>query len=29
MNMPKDIDWVPGKAIKTNPVRETQHLPYD
>lgn len=29
MNMPKDIDWVSGKAIKTNPVRETQHLPYD
>lgn len=27
--MPKDIDWVPGKATKTNPVGETQHLPYD
>lgn len=29
MNMLKDIDWVTGKAIKTNPVGETQHLPDD
>lgn len=29
MNMPKDINWVPGKAIKTNPAGETRYLPDD